>query len=194
MKFEFIILSVTAFIIYNTYHDNYYSKQITVNHKYFKMISYGFIGLSLYIFFKRKPDNKKTMVSLLTDIVKYMPIDKKASNMFFDISNMGMKPDNNVGLYSNNLIGGNQRMMTSGAVPPNMTGGGRATKRSVSETKKKFVASKQNWKCNKCNVMLDATFEIDHIVDLQYGGSNEVSNLVALCRNCHGTKTMQKFL
>ena len=85
-------------------------------------------------------------------------------------------------------------MMNSGAVPHNIIGGGRATKRSVSETKKKFVASKQQWKCNKCGTMLDATFEIDHIVDLQYGGSNEVSNLVALCRNCHGTKTMQKFL
>ena len=194
MKFEFIILTATAFIIYNTYYDNYYSKKFSFNHKYFKMISYGFIGLSLYIFFKRKPDNKQTMVALLTDVVKYMPIDKNASNMFFDISTMGMKPNNDLGLQSNNLISGQQRMMTSGAVPPNLVGGGHATKRSVSETKKKFVASKQQWKCNKCSMMLDATFEIDHIVDLQYGGSNEVSNLVALCRNCHGTKTMQKFL
>ena len=134
------------------------------------------------------------MVALLTDVVKYMPIDKNASNMFFDISTMGMNQNNDTGLQSNNLIPQHQRMMTSGAVPPNMSGGGRATKRSVSETKKKFVASKQQWKCNKCSMMLDATFEIDHIVDLQYGGSNEVSNLVALCRNCHGTKTMQKFL
>ena len=194
MKFEFIILTATAFIIYNTYYDNYYSKRFSFNQKYFKMISYGFIGLSLYIFFKRKPDNKQTMVALLTDVVKYMPIDKNASNMFFDISTMGMKSNNDLGLQSNNLISQDQRMMTSGAVPPNMSGGGRPTKRSVSETKKKFVASKQQWKCNKCSMMLDATFEIDHIVDLQYGGSNEVSNLVALCRNCHGTKTMQKFL
>ena len=99
-----------------------------------------------------------------------------------------------VGLYSNNLIGGNQRMMTSGAVPPNMTGGGRATKRSVSETKKKFVASKQHWKCNKCSTMLDATFEIDHRIELQHGGSNHVTNLEALCRNCHGKKTMMNNL
>ena len=192
MKFEFLILSATVFIIYNTYHDNYYSKNFSFNHKYFKMTSYGFIGLSLYIFFKRKPTNKQSMVSLLTDVVKFMPIDKNASNMFFDISTMGMKPNNDISLQSNNLIPQHQRMMNSGAVPHNIVGGGRATKRSVSETKKKFVASKQQW--NKCGMMLDATFEIDHIVDLQYGGSNEVSNLVALCRNCHGSKTMQKFL
>ena len=102
---------VTAFIIYNTYHDNYYSKHFSFNQKYVKMISYGFIGLSLYIFFKRKPSNKQTMVSLITDVVKFMPIDKNTSNMFFDISNMGMKQNNNVGLYSNNLIPGQQRMM-----------------------------------------------------------------------------------
>ena len=33
-----------------------------------------------------------------------------------------------------------ERIMTSG----------RSSKRSVSETKKKYVASNQNWKCNDC--------------------------------------------
>ena len=63
------------------------------------------------------------------------------------------------------------------------------TKRSVSETKKKYVASRQNWTCNECGSMLTAWFEIDHITRLEYGGSNDASNLVALCRNCHGKKT-----
>ena len=192
MKFEAIVLAVTAFIIYNTYHDNYYTKKFTVGQKYIKMVSYGFIGISLYIFFKRKPKDKQTMVSLLTDIVKFMPIDKNSSNMFFDLSTIGMKQYKDTGLNSQNLIPQHNRMMTSGSVPMNI--GVTPTKRSVSETKKKYVASNQHWKCNKCSSMLDATFEIDHIVDLQYGGSNEVSNLVALCRNCHGNKTMQKFL
>lgn len=62
-------------------------------------------------------------------------------------------------------------------------------KRSVSETKKKFVASQQNWKCGHCRKQLDHTFEVDHIRDLQHGGDNSVQNLVALCRNCHGRKT-----
>ena len=124
---------------------------------------------------------------------EFMPIDKNSSNMFFDLSTMGMKNNNDTGLNSQNLIPQHNRMMTSGSTPP-MNIGVKPTKRSVSETKKKYIASNQHWKCNKCNSMLEATFEIDHIVDLQYGGSNEVSNLVALCRNCHGNKTMQKFL
>jgi 5-methylcytosine-specific restriction endonuclease McrA len=69
-----------------------------------------------------------------------------------------------------------------------------STKRSVSETKKKYVASRQNWKCAHCSQQLDYTYEVDHVVDLQYGGSNEVDNLVALCRNCHGKKTMKSRL
>jgi 5-methylcytosine-specific restriction endonuclease McrA len=193
MKFEFIILMVTTFIIYNTYHDGHYTKMFSFGQKYVKMVSYGFVGLSLYIFFKRKPRDKQTMVSLFNDIVRYMPLDKDTSKMYFDLSTMGMPNKREHTLNSDNLMSQQNRMMTSGAVPPNVFGN-KPTKRSVSETKKKFVASRQHWKCNKCNQMLEATFEIDHIVDLQYGGSNEVSNLVALCRNCHGNKTMQKFL
>jgi hypothetical protein len=63
-------------------------------------------------------------------------------------------------------------------------------KRNVSESKKKFVASNQQWKCSSCNELLDATYEIDHITPLYKGGTNEVSNLKALCRNCHGKKTL----
>jgi Zn finger protein HypA/HybF involved in hydrogenase expression len=67
-----------------------------------------------------------------------------------------------------------------------------ATKRSVSESKKKYVASKQAWKCRECQEILPATFEVDHIKRLQYGGSNEIDNLQALCPNCHREKTMKE--
>jgi len=64
----------------------------------------------------------------------------------------------------------------------------KATKRSVSETKKKFVAAKQNWHCGDCKKQLPAWFEVDHTIRLEHGGSNHVDNLVALCRDCHGKK------
>jgi hypothetical protein len=63
------------------------------------------------------------------------------------------------------------------------------TKRSVSETKKKYVASRQNWKCGDCNEQLTAWFEVHHKQALEHGGSNHIDNLVALCRNCHGAHT-----
>jgi predicted restriction endonuclease len=68
-------------------------------------------------------------------------------------------------------------------------GSSRTHKRSVSETKKKYIASQQNWKCNHCQQQLTAWFEVDHITRLDQGGTNDVENLVALCRNCHGEKT-----
>jgi 5-methylcytosine-specific restriction endonuclease McrA len=37
---------------------------------------------------------------------------------------------------------------------------------------------------------MDYTYEIDHHIPLFKGGSNDISNLIALCRNCHGKKTI----
>ena len=63
-------------------------------------------------------------------------------------------------------------------------------KRNLSESKKKIVASNQSWKCLSCQNILDATYEIDHIIPLYKDGTNDIDNLQALCRNCHGKKTI----
>jgi len=90
-----------------------------------------------------------------------------------------------------------RRILQSGRVNNNYGNGNntqeinskKATKRSVSETKKKYVASLQNWKCGHCQNQLNAWFEVDHKMRLENGGGNEVDNLIALCRDCHGKKT-----
>ena len=53
---------------------------------------------------------------------------------------------------------------------------------------KKLIAANQQWKCNKCQNLLDASYEVDHIVPLYKNGTNHVNNLQALCRNCHVKK------
>jgi 5-methylcytosine-specific restriction endonuclease McrA len=63
--------------------------------------------------------------------------------------------------------------------------------RKVSDQLKKIVASQQQWNCKKCKNILDATYEVDHIIALEDGGNNDIQNLQALCRNCHGKKTME---
>ena len=121
-------------------------------------------------------------------------IDKTTSNMIAPIFDFTMGKLSNDSLKANldpNMTPQMNRMMKSG--------GGRAPsggtiKRSVGESKKKYVASRQSWKCEHCKEMLDATYEIDHIVELQHGGTNHIDNLVALCRNCHGKKTIQSYL
>ena len=74
--------------------------------------------------------------------------------------------------------------------PLNMVKTYKVKKRRVSETIKKVVAANQQWHCNMCQNMLDASYEVDHKVPLYKGGDNNVNNLQALCRNCHGKKTI----
>jgi hypothetical protein len=62
-------------------------------------------------------------------------------------------------------------------------------KRNVSHKQKKYIASRQRWKCKKCKKLLDETYEIDHIIPLYNGGSNKNFNLQALCPNCHRKKS-----
>ena len=61
--------------------------------------------------------------------------------------------------------------------------------RNVPESVKKYVAANQYWKCKGCKNLFDETYEIDHIVALEDNGTNDLGNLQALCRNCHGKKT-----
>ena len=62
-------------------------------------------------------------------------------------------------------------------------------KRKVSNLQKKMIASNQKWKCKHCNNILNFDYEVDHIIPLFKNGSNDMNNLQALCRNCHGVKS-----
>jgi 5-methylcytosine-specific restriction protein A len=61
--------------------------------------------------------------------------------------------------------------------------------RNVTPLMKKIVAANQQWTCNICHNLLQANYEVDHIIPLYKGGANDINNLQALCRNCHGSKT-----
>jgi len=54
---------------------------------------------------------------------------------------------------------------------------------------KKNVAANQQWKCQICSLLLEATYEIDHVIPKCKGGTNDENNLQALCPNCHRKKT-----
>jgi hypothetical protein len=213
-KFEFIIFIITAGLILNTYYDGKYFKMVeTANaRKYIKMATFGFFGLSMYLFLKKNPANSQTIMHHANELIKYMPISRESADMltpFFDMTNKraffsgGNGNSGNSGNedeaedWSNSNSSKRQqynvnKMMTSGgtsATTMNGSGGIKATKRSVSESKKKFVAAQQSWKCGDCKRQLPSWFEVDHRIRLENGGSNAVDNLVALCRDCHGKKT-----
>lgn len=54
------------------------------------------------------------------------------------------------------------------------------------------IAFNQDWKCNMCKSKLQPEFSIDHIIALRFQGSNDASNLQALCANCHLKKSNEE--
>lgn len=62
-------------------------------------------------------------------------------------------------------------------------------RKHFSQMDRNGIAAKQSWKCNMCNDALDAHYEIDHLLPLQYGGTNGYRNLQAICLCCHRFKT-----
>ena len=64
-----------------------------------------------------------------------------------------------------------------------------STKRKISQTVWKEIGFRQKWLCNICNTMLKATFELDHIIELEQQGEDTIENLQALCAECHAQKT-----
>ena len=204
-KFEFIIFIITAGLILNTYYDGKYFKLVeSVNaRKYIKMATIGFFGLSMYLFMKKNPENTHNIMQHANEFIKYMPISRQSVDMltpFFDMTNkrtfFGQGGDNgdNGGNAGGDDDGGWTTRRQQNSINKIMTSGKTGvgtgpTKRSVSESKKKFVAAQQGWKCGDCKRQLPGWFEVDHKIRLEHGGSNAVDNLVALCRDCHGKKT-----
>ena len=197
MKFELLIFGMTAFFIANVYHDGKYVQIMKSWKKYYQMIGIGFAGLSAYLFIRKYPAHSRSLFNHANGIIKYMPIDKDASDMLTPIFNMGRSDmfsnnqnnGNNGNTNRNNYQGNNYEEMSHQQKRMMNSGKGNNTKRCVSETKKKFVAAQQGWKCGDCKQQLPAWFETDHKIRLDNGGSNHVDNLVALCRDCHGKKT-----
>lgn len=193
MKLELLIFGIAGFILYNIYHDGKYSKILVSYKKYYQMGIVAILAISLYLMIRRNPAQTKNLLLCTNNMIKYMPIDKSSMDMIspiFDLTNSGSRATSfmegfNKGMnpdFEYNPVMASQQQQT-------ILSGQKATKRSVSETKKKYVASMQDWKCGQCNKKLKHTFEVDHKIRLEHGGGNDVTNLVALCRECHGEKT-----
>lgn len=201
MRFELILLLITGFIVANIYTEGKYIKLMMSWKKYYQMAGVVFGALMLYTLIKKNPLRAKEIITTSNDYIKYLPVDRDTSTFLSPILDFTSKQNFFDSQYQS-IDGGNYnypvvsmpdaterigetRMLNSGK---------KTTKRSVSETKKKFVASRQNWCCGDCQQQLSAWFEVDHKMRLEHGGSNHIDNLVALCRECHGKKTAMENL
>ena len=192
MRFEIVIFLITGFVIGNIYTDGKYVKLALSWKKYYQMIGVGFLGLTLCWLLRKNPSRAKSMIMSSNEYLKYLPVDKNTTSFISPILDFTSKQNFNDGIGSEGSSGGGGSWFGNNENSQNnriLQSGKNGTKRSVSETKKKFVASSQNWECGDCRKKLPAWFEVDHTIRLENGGSNNVDNLVALCRDCHGKKT-----
>ena len=195
MKIELLFIAITGLFIFNTYYDGKYTKLFIKNKKYIQMGFFALLGFAFYFMVKKNPARCKNILLHANNMVKYMPIDKSSMDMIspiLDFTNSGNKGNNFLGELNENeneTDNNNNNQQQQSYEKRILQSGSKGTKRSVSETKKKYVASIQDWKCKDCKQQLNAWFEVDHIKRLEYGGGNNVENLVALCRDCHGRKT-----
>jgi hypothetical protein len=198
MRLELYIILIAGFVIANIYTDGKYTKMLMSGKKYYQMAGVAFVALMVYILFKRNPLRARQMIGASNEYLRYLPIDRNTSSMISPILDFTSKQS--FGENQHDMMGGDPYSQPIIAMPDArgeariMQSGKKSTKRSVSETKKKFVASRQDWKCGDCQSQLTAWFEVDHKIRLEYGGSNHVDNLVALCRECHGKKTTMENL
>ena len=198
MRIELIIFAIVAILVTNIYTEGKYLKLITGYKKYYQIAGIIIGAFFVYYLIKKNPLSAGAMLSTTSDYLKYLPIDKGTSSLLNPIldftSRQNLYGGSNsalpVQMVPQNISSYEKKLMTSGTGHSHIENQEiKKTKRSVSETKKKFVAARQGWKCGDCQEQLNAWFEVDHKIRLEYGGSNHIDNLVALCRDCHGKKT-----
>jgi len=190
MRIEMVVLLIAALVAFHIYTDGKYMKLAMSYKKYWQIAAVIVGAFILCWLLRRDPGKARDMLESTQTYLKYMPLDGKTTSWvspLLDFTSKRTFSDATVG-----SVGAPERPVISLD-----SAGGQGTrrfKRSVSESKKKFVAARQKWLCNDCGTMLTATYEIDHIVRLDRGGTNQIDNLAALCPNCHRQKTMMENL
>jgi len=199
----FWIILIASILIFNVYTENKYYKIIMTYKKYIQICVIILGVLFFYYILRKNPKNLKELISSANNCIKYMPIDKNSKDFLTPIFDITSSNNNNNNSFMEGFSEKYGEMDSSLKQTKNQNskregwnGGGNAEniKRSVSETKKKFVASRNGWKCSSCNKTLTHNYEIDHILALKDGGDNSVDNLTAMCPNCHKSKTLSSFL
>jgi len=162
---------------------------VFINYKFKNVIVRG------YNFFSQFPKMILIGLGFIVVVCPFLLKDNPFINYFKDFmpDSLSKKLDliNGIKERNNNVM---KNILENPQEMPQYMGRGKgvSTKqlRKVSEQVKKKIAADQGWQCAMCNNKLDAAYEVDHIIALEDGGTNNIDNLRAVCRNCHGNKTI----
>jgi 5-methylcytosine-specific restriction endonuclease McrA len=59
----------------------------------------------------------------------------------------------------------------------------------LTPAQKQRLAAEQKYLCRECDILLPSTWQVDHVIPLHLGGTNEWQNLQILCPLCHANKS-----
>ena len=147
MRVEIVIIAITAFFIFNTYHDGKYSKLIMSYKKYYQMAFIGFLGICFYLLLKRNPANCKSMLANANNVIKYMPIDRSSLDMLspiIDFTGGSGDGEGEPGSFITNIMGmgsNNARAQASSEQRILQSGGGGAASAIFTGTQLLAVAA-----------------------------------------------------
>ena len=193
MRFEIILIIIAGIVMFNIYTEGRFLKKALTWKKYYQMAGVAFGAFMLYWLFKKNPSQAKDILLSSNEYIKYLPVDRNTTNILGPIldftKNHGYRSENFTGIGGNNYPVLDMNNMYNNRIQKQQKIN-QTTKRSVSESRKKIIAASQQWRCSQCKEQLDFNYQIDHKIRLEYGGSNEPSNLTALCPNCHSKKTI----
>ena len=193
-----MLILATAAIVWNMYTDGKLVKTLFKYTKYYRMAGVVLGALFLYYLIYKNPLKAREMIIASNEYIKNggIGIDRTTGRWLSPMLDFttGQRSGGTGQRQGQGTEGGSGTMQPSSVQQyyQNSTNGQRGqerVKRSVSETKKKFVASRQQWKCLECQQSLPGTFQVDHIIPLENHGTNDIQNLRALCPNCHAAKT-----
>ena len=68
----------------------------------------------------------------------------------------------------------------------------REKRKKISKEVRQLIVEKQGKACGECKLILTPYFQLDHIIGLQFGGTDDESNLMALCCECHSIKSISE--
>ena len=187
MRIEYALALIVIFIIGNIYTEGKWFAWALSKKKYYQMGAVVFGAMVIYWAFRGGTD-PASIARRTASCLKHLPLDQSTHSILNPILDFTGRLD--VRDLTHPILPVNPAQLGGrGVHPEGYPPTARIAKRSVSETKKKVVASRQDWKCHSCKKQLSAWYEIDHTVRLDRGGTNDISNLTALCRECHGAKS-----
>ncbi len=57
---------------------------------------------------------------------------------------------------------------------------------------RKQILERDRYTCCACRTISVMDIEVDHLIPISQGGTDDPSNLRAMCRRCHATKTARE--